>query len=130
MFVTIERVKELTDYDVTSAEIGRAQGLIEAYVGRLEVEVVDASDQVLLERATAYQTAYMQSDPIKVFEQIPVHQIGQFGATVTFKQGDLTSPYISGMARLACEKLSWRRMRSVKVGSMYGPAPVPDWRTD
>lgn len=130
MFTTIEQVKELTAYDVTQEQIIMAQALIETYVGRLEVQVLDPDDFALLTRATAYQAAYMVDNSETIFQQISVASIGQFGQMVTFKS-DSPSPYISELAVYACRRLSWKRMRSVFTGSIFAsPVVQSTWRTE
>jgi hypothetical protein len=121
MFVTAENVERLTGYEVDSDLIFRAQAIIESYVGRLEIEVEDAYDTMLLGRATAYQAAYMKEDPSRIFEQMSVSQLSQFGASISFKQGDLVSPFVAPLAVISCQRLSWKRMRSVKTGSIFAP---------
>lgn len=123
MFTTIERVKELTDVDVSQETIIMAQNIIEAFVGRDEIEVTNANDRALLEKATAYQCAYMNGDAAKVFEQVAAVQVMQFGNMVTFTQ-DGNSPWIAPLAVIACKRLSWRGMRSVKTGSIYSRPTV------
>ena len=131
MFTTVTEVKELTGYDVDETLLKQAQAIIESYVGRIEVEITDARDLMHLGRAAAYQSAYMLNDPIKIFEQMSVAQLSQFGANVSFKSGDTVSPWVAPLAVMACNKLSWKRMRSVKTGNIYGHnAPLSTWRTD
>ena len=129
MFTTIEQVKELTNVDVTQQTITMAQGIMEAYVGKDEAEISNGYDLALLAKATAYQSAYMQDDEEKVFNQMAIVQTSQYGASVTFMQ-DGVSPWISPLARNACNKLSWKRIRSVKTGSIYYTPPVDgSWET-
>lgn len=131
MFTTTEQVNVLTGYDVEVSDIHKAQAIIESYVGRLEVEVTNATDIMLLGRATAYQAAYMKDDPMKVFEQISVSQIGQYGATVSFKSGDVVSPWIAPLAVIACQRLTWKRIRSVRTGSIWDrPTDESRWTTE
>lgn len=123
MFTTIEQVKELTDYDVEQKTIIMAQNVIEAYVGRDEVEIVDANDLALLGKATAYQAAYMANDAEKIFEQVAVTQMAQFGQSITMRT-DGVSPWVAPLAIIACNRLSWKRMRSVKTGSIFYQPPT------
>jgi hypothetical protein len=132
MFATVDAVKRITDYDVTLEQIERAQYIIEGYIGKAEVEVIDPIDLLLLERATAYQAAYMANDAIKIYEQMSVSQIAQFGASLTFKSGDTVSPWVAPLAIMSCKRLSWNRIRSIKTGTIYdGPPRTPSqWVTD
>lgn len=130
MFTTIEQVKELTDYDVDAKTITMAQSIIEAYVGRLEIEVTNASDVVLLGRATAYQAAYMLGNSEAVFEQMNAYQISQFGQMVTFQASNVVAPWVAPLSVLACQRLSWKRIRSVKTGTIFSqPVPERTWET-
>lgn len=128
MWTTQEEVKELTGKDVDLELITQAQAIIESYVGRLEIEVGSATDAMLLGRATAYQAAYMLDDSDRVFSQVSAMQIMQFGNMVSFR--DSLSPFVAPLAIIACQRLSWKRIRSVKTGSIYArPVVADDWRT-
>lgn len=131
MFTTVEGVKDLTGYEVDNATISIAQSIIEAYIGRDESLITDGNDLSLLEKATAYQSAYMVNDKAKVFEQISAQQIMQFGQMMTFKADEPAAPFVAPLAILACKRLSWKRLRSVKTGSIYYRPPVQnEWRTN
>ena len=130
MFTTVTQVKELTGYDVTQEAIIMAQSIIESYTGRVEVDVQEPSDHVLLGRATAYQAAYMTKNGEMIFEQLSAMQIMQFGQMVTFSQGNSASPFVAPLAVLACKNLSWNRIRSVKTGSIFDtPVQPSNWET-
>lgn len=129
MFTTIEEVKELTGAEVTQETIIMAQNIIEAFIGRDEIEVANAYDRALLAKATAYQSAYMFGDEARVFEQAAAIQVMQFGNMVSFAQNGV-SPWIAPLAVIACTKLSWKRMRSIKTGSIYNePVREERWET-
>lgn len=130
MFTTIDRVKEITGYDVTQETVIMAQHIVETFIGRIEVDVTDQEDLSLLDRAAAYQAAYMFTDPIKVFEQMSVQSISQFGASVQFKYGDDSSPFVAPLAAMSCKRLSWRRPRSLVTGRMFGGMYKRSWETD
>jgi hypothetical protein len=118
MFTTIERVKELTNADVTQETIIMAQNIVEAYIGRDEVEVVVANDKALLDKATAYQCAYMVGDEARVFEQAAATQVMQFGNMVTFPM-DGVSPWVAPLTVIACKRLSWKRIRSIHTSGIF-----------
>lgn len=130
MFVTVEGVKELTGYDVDLATIHMAQAIMESYVGRVEAEVNGANDLALLQKATAYQAAYINTNREMLFEQAAVSQIGQFGQVISFRDND--SPFIAPLAAIACRRLSWKRIRSIKTGSIFYRTPAVDsrWTTE
>lgn len=131
MFTTTEQVMELTGYEVTNATVSMAQNIIEAYIGRDEVNITDGNDLSLLEKATAYQAAYMVNQKDLVFEQVSAQQIMQFGQMMTFKADEPAAPFVAPLAILACKRLSWKRLRSVKTGSIFYRPPVQNtWRTD
>lgn len=127
MFTTVERVKALTAYDVTLETIAMAQGIIEAFVGRNEVEVEDATDKMQLEKAVAYQAAYMRDNFTRVFEQAGVKQIAQSDGMVTLDNAK-SAPFIAPLAEIACRRLSWRGTRHVKTGPVfYGSDERDGW---
>lgn len=129
MFTTIEQVKELTAKDVSQDTIIMAQNIIESYIGRIEIDVTYPTDKALLGKAVAYQSAYMEGDEAKVFEQMGAQQIMQFGQMITFGQ-DGTQPWIAPLAVLTCKRLSWKRIRSIQAGPTYphGPRVGSGWR--
>lgn len=129
MFTTVQEVEELTGYAVNQQHVNRAQAIIEAYVGRTEPEVVSAHDKMLLGRATAYQSVYMLENGDTVFEHIGATQIMQFGQMMTFPN-DKVTPWVAPLAILACQRLSWKRIRSVKTGTIYHtPVDEAGWRS-
>lgn len=129
MFTTIEQVKELSGADCTQELIIMAQAMIESYIGKVEAVVEDGNDLMLLGRATAYQTAYLMGDMERVLGTVKAQQIMQYGNMVTYFD-DGASPFIAPMAIIACKRLSWNRMRSVKTGSIwYHPPYESGWKT-
>lgn len=130
MLTTPGFVQEVTGYDVTLETIAKAQHVILAYLGRLESDVTDPTDRSILAKAVSYQAAYMHEDPNKVFEQVALSQIAQFGQAMTFRTDGLT-PWLAPLAIIACNRLSWKRMRSVKTGPIfYSPPAVHGWEVE
>jgi hypothetical protein len=130
MFTTIDDVQNLTGYTVTLDTIRQAQGIIESYVGRAEIEVLDVNDIETMRRAVAYQSAYMKDHYDRVFEQVGVKQIAQSDGmiTVDYEKG---SPFIAPLAAFALRNLSWRGVRSVHTGPVNHLAVVQEkWVTD
>ena len=129
MFTTINEVKTITGKIATTALVQRAQYVIEAYIGKFEDEVTNDIDLEILSRATAYQTAYMLNNEDVVFEQMAVSTTTQNDSSTTFKQNDLTSPFIAPMAVMMCSKLSFIKSRSIKTGKITRNVVYPDWLT-
>lgn len=129
MFTTVEKTAEYTGTTVAQETIIMAQSIIESYIGRIEVEVTNANDRALLDKAVAYQAAYMFGDEAKVFEQMGAMQIMQYGQMITF-QNDGTSPWIAPLAVITCKNLSWNRIRSIRTGALFpkGPARESGWK--
>ncbi len=129
MFTTIEQVQELTAKEVSQETIIMAQSIIEAYVGRIEVDVVGPNDRALLGKAVAYQAAYMFGDEARTFEQMAAMQVMQFGQMVTFNN-DGTSPWVAPLAVLTCKRLSWKGIRTIYTGPVFPKGPVghEGWR--
>lgn len=118
MFITPEQVMEVTPYtDVTFDEVRQAQWVIETYIGRTESEIDSPRDKATLARATAAQAVYMRDNPDITFNQIKASTISQGGRMTTFVGDD--APFIAPLAVLACKNLSWKKTRSVRVGSIW-----------
>lgn len=122
MLTTINDVKLYTGYDVTNALISRAQAIIEIFIGRDEIDVQDVSDLVILNKMTAYQTAYMLENEDIVFKQVALSSQSQTDSNVTYDKS-MNSPYIAPLAVLAAAGLSFNKSRSYKTGRIFQFGP-------
>ena len=129
MFTTTTEVKTITGKIVNAGLIQRAQYAVEAYIGKFEAEVTNTTDIEILKRAVAYQSAYMLNNEDIVFEQMAVSTTMQNDSSTTFKQSDLTSPFIAPMAVMVCSKLSFVKSRSIKTGKINPRLPYRSWIT-
>lgn len=127
MFSTINSVKEYTGYDVTLPLIMRAQGIIEIYIGRDEIDIEAPSDLILLDKITAYQTAYMLENEDIIFKQAALTSQGQTDAMVNFDTR-MMSPFMSPLAIIAANGLSWNRSRSYRTGKIFQWPNHTDWK--
>ena len=128
MFSTVNSVKEYTGYDVTMPLITRAQALIEVYIGRDQVDVENPSDLILLDKMTAYQTAYMLENEDIIFKQAALTSQGQTDALVNFDVR-MMSPFMSPLAIIAANGLSWNKSRSYRTGKIFQRQQKLDWKS-
>lgn len=126
-FATTTNVKDITGKIVNAQLLGRAQYVIEAYVGKFDAEVTDTRDREILKRAVSYQSAYMLENEDLVYEQMSVSTTGQNDAYTTFRQNDDASPWIAPLAVMICKRLSFMKSRSVKTGKMSQVSENIDW---
>lgn len=127
MFVNVKEVKDITNVDVTNEDIRVAQHIIEAFVGRNESEVTSPDDNALMAKAVAFQAVYMLDNYDRVYQQVAVKQLAQVDGQLTV-DSDMAAPFIAPLAVLTLRKLSWRRSRSVRTGSIFGGRlSVPRW---
>lgn len=129
MFATTTEVKTITGKIVKSDLIERAQYVLEAFVGKFESEITNAKDIQIMNRATAYQSAYMLNNEDIVFEQMAVSSTTQNDASTTFKFGDTSAPFIAPMALMIMNKLTFVRSRSIKTGKMSQNTTIAGWST-
>jgi hypothetical protein len=127
MFSTTSSVNTYTGYTVTLPLITRAQALIEIYIGRDEIDIENPSDLLLLDKMTAYQTAYMLENEDIVFKQAALTSQGQTDAMVNFDVR-MMSPFMSPLAIIASNGLSWNRSRSYRTGKIFQMPRRTDWR--
>jgi hypothetical protein len=154
MFSTINSVKEYTGKDlefimrqikiVREVEAGttlpnydenyearslikRAQGIIESYIGKDEVDIESASDLLVLDKMTAYQTAYMIHNEDTIWEQVALTSQGQTDYIANFNI-KMDSPWIAPLAVIAAKSLSWRRSKSFRTGRIFQRQPKTLWR--
>lgn len=130
MFATIEDVKSLTNYDVSLTDIQLAQGIVETFVGKVEADVTDPNDQVVMGRAVCYQAAYVSKNFETVFEQMGVRSMSQTDSSVVLDV-DLASPYLSPLAIFALRNLTGKGTRSIRTGAIFGRANTrTPWELD
>jgi len=118
MLSTVNSVREYTGYEVTQELINRAQALIEIYIGRDEIDIQSPSDLLLLDKMVSYQTAYMLENEDMIFKQAALTSQGQTDSLVTFNQ-NMLAPFISPLAIIASNGLSFNRSRSYSTGRIF-----------
>jgi len=128
MFTDRETASSLTNREITSDLLFRAQSIIETYVGKVDVEVLDSRDRTWLGRATAYQAAYMMDNEDIVYEQIAAKTTGQNDSLISFKDGDNASPWIAPLAVMACKRLTFMNSRSITTGKVSQRRKLYSWR--
>lgn len=107
--------------------IKRAQGIVESYIGKDEIDIQNPSDLLLLDKIVSYQAAYMVENEESVFNQIAVTSQGQTDFIVNFDTSK-DSPWIAPLAVIAARSLSFRRPRSLKTGKMFQFPKITKWR--
>lgn len=127
MLSTVNSVREYTGYEVTLELIKRAQGVIEIYIGKDEVDIDNPADLLLLDKMVAYQTAYMLENEDLVFKQIATNSLNLSGSTQTFDR-NAEAPYIAPLAILAAKGLSFKKAKSVRTGKIFQFPKITKWR--
>lgn len=127
MFSTINSVKEYTGYDVSNDLIKRAQGIIEIFIGKDEIDVESPSDLLILDKMTSYQSAYMLENEDLVYKQIASSSVNLGGSIQNFDT-KMNAPYIAPLAVLASGGLSFKRSRSIKTGKIFQHTAKLLWR--
>lgn len=127
MFTTVNSVKEYTDADVTLDLIKRAQAVIEIFIGKDEIDIDNPSDLLLLDKMTAYQSAYMLDNEGVVYTQIASLTIGSGDGAQPINT-QMSSPWIAPLAVMAARGLSFKKPRSIKTGKIFQWPTYIDWR--
>jgi len=127
MFTTVNSVKEYTDADVTLDLIKRAQAVIEIFVGKDEIDIDNPSDLLLLDKMTAYQSAYMLDNEGIVYTQIAANSVGAGDSVQNFNTA-MSAPFIAPLAVMAAKGLSFKKPRSIKTGKIFQWPTYIDWR--
>jgi hypothetical protein len=127
MFSTTNSVKEYTGYDVTLDLIKRAQGIVEIFVGKDEIDIESPTDLLILDKMTSYQAAYMLENEDLVFKQIASQSINSGGSSQSFDT-KMFAPYIAPLAILAANGLSFKKSRNIKTGKIFQSASSSIWR--
>ena len=109
------------------AHIIRAQGIIESFVGRDEIDVDNPSDLLILDKMVAYQSAYMLENQEMIWQQIALTSQGQTDFIVNFNT-NMHAPWIAPLAVIASKGLSWKRSRSFRTGKIFQFPKITKWR--
>jgi hypothetical protein len=121
MLSTVNSVKEYTGIEASLELIKRAQGIIEIYIGKDEIDIDNPSDLILLDKMTAYQTAYMQENETLVFKQIALNSSSGGDSNVTFD---------TKLGALAAKGLSFNKSRSYRTGKIFQRLHPSSWRNE
>ncbi len=127
MFSTINSVKEYTGYDVTLDLVKRAQGIVEIFIGKDEIEIENPSDLLLLDKMTSYQAVYMLENEDLIYKQAALMSQGQTDAIVSFDRA-MMAPFMAPLAVIAAGGLSFNKSRSYKTGRVFQWNTIPKWR--
>ena len=127
MLSTVNSVREYTGYEVTLDLIKRAQGVIEIYIGKDEIDVESPADLLLLDKMVSYQTAYMLENEDLVFKQIASTSLNLGGSVQNFDT-KMIAPYLAPLAVLASKGLSFKKTRSFRTGKMFQFPKITKWR--
>lgn len=127
MFSTVNSVKQYTGLDVTLELIGRAQSIVEIFIGKDEIDVIKPEDLMLLDKMTAYQTAYMLDNEDMVYKQIASQSINVGGSVQNF-DSKMNSPWIAPLVILASNGLSFKKTRNIKTGKIFQWPSKIDWK--
>lgn len=127
MFTTVNSVKEYTNADVTLDLIKRAQAIIEVFVGKDEIDIDNPSDLLVLDKMTAYQSAYMLDNEGIVYTQIASNSVGSGDSVQNFNAA-MSAPFIAPLAVFAAKGLSFKKPRSIKTGKIFQWPTYIDWR--
>jgi len=127
MFSTVNSVKEYTGYDVDLNLIKRAQGIVEIFIGRDEIDVETPSDLLVLDKMTSYQSVYMLENEEIVFKQVAANSVGN-GDSLQNYNTSMYAPFMAPLAVLASKGLSFNLSRSVRTGKIFQSSPFTAWK--
>lgn len=127
MFSTVNSVKQYTGLDVTLELIGRAQSIVEIFIGRDEIDVIKPEDLMLLDKMTSYQAAYMLDNEDLVYKQIASQSINIGGSIQNFDP-KMSSPWMAPLAVIASNGLSFKKTRTIKTGKIFQWPSKIDWK--
>lgn len=126
MFTTVNKVKQYTNQDVTLDLIARAQAIVEIFIGRSEIDIENPNDLIVLDKMTAYQSAYMLDNEETVYKQIAATSVGS-GDSIQNFDTKMTAPWMAPLAVLAARSLSFNKPRSIRTGKIFQWGQY-DWR--
>jgi hypothetical protein len=127
MFTTAARVAEVTGVVVTGNTLATANMMVEAYVGKPESEITNATDLDLLAKATTFQAVYINGQTDDILEQVAIKST-KLGEASLVMNVEMMAPFMSPWAVLTLKHLSWRGTRTVNTGRTFGSnVTMPVW---
>lgn len=127
-WATAADVLAVTGQTVDTAEVTRAQGVIDIY-SNVTIEAsgnVRARDARLLSMAVCYQTAW-QANQIDVMTRTDVQSLSQDGASFTTSNDEAL--VLAPLAKRCLDRLSWAKPRSLRVKSNLGDSDCERYPT-
>jgi len=125
-WATTSDVATYTGATATAAQVEQAQALVEIFADTMEgasdAGNISSTNLRLLKLAVAYQTAWMTQHP-DAFTNIDVSQVQQDGVVATMQHNNAL--VLAPMAKRCIDRLSWRRIRSLRIGPMRGGGGIP-----
>lgn len=122
-WASVSRVQSITGSTVTEDVLAGAQGVIELYSGRTYAGSsvngsIRAKDLGWLEKAVAYQAAWMPTQP-GYYGKHSVKEVSQDGAQIVYagstQANNSALIMLAPLAMRALKNVSWMRSRSIKV---------------
>ncbi len=116
-WATLDDVATYTEVTATTAQLTRAQAIIDMFAGRTfdAQPRTGARDQYWLKLAVCYQAAWLTAQP-DLFQRIDLAAITMGSRSVALKDDSLR---IAPLAAKALSKVSWMRGRSLHVQSPF-----------
>jgi hypothetical protein len=116
---TPEEVNDITGKSVSSADIARAQAMVEDATGvDLSPDPLPAyytRDLRLLKRAIIWQTAYLDDHPDLLSREPNLTSASTNGNSMSWGEGGSAATLLAPLADMSLRRLSWRRSRSIPL---------------
>ncbi len=122
-WASVSRVQTITGSLVTEDQLATAQGIVELYSGRTYAgssinSSIRAKDLAWLEKAVAYQAAWMPTQP-GYFGKHSVKEVSQDGAQIIYagasQSNNSAMIMLAPLAARALKNVSWMRSRTIKI---------------
>lgn len=125
-WASIQDVATYTGATVTDAEIIQAQAIVELFADVTE-EATDAGavsgkNVRLLRMAVSYQAAWMTLNP-DLFTHQDAQTVQQ--DSVAFTPAHANASLLAPLAKRSIDRLSWKRMRALRIGPTRGGYRIP-----
>lgn len=118
-WATVADVATFTGTDATEPQIEQAQFIIELFADTTEdasdADLISSKNLRLLRMAVSYQTAWMALNP-DLFTHQDAQSVQQ--DSVVFTPAHANAALLAPLAKRCLDRLSWRRIRSLRVGPM------------
>jgi hypothetical protein len=117
-WATTGDVATYTGLTATAAQVAQAQAVVEIFADTTPAATISEKNLRLLKQAVAYQAGWITQHP-DAFTNMDVTSVSQDQVSATFRHDN--AGILAPLAKRCIDRLSWKRMRPVRLSRNRWP---------